>query len=123
MTLRRSSDGAQRGAENRPNGTVAHSPQALVALLGALVVLVIGLALLGVLVVGIADGVPSTGVLLLGALCLGVFALAGRLGHVALTLRRQAAEPSRPARPRQAPPQRPARMAAVRPRPQPRPRA
>ena len=39
---------------------------------------VIGLALLGVLVAGIADGVPSAGVRLLGALCLGVFALAGR---------------------------------------------
>ncbi|BCJ77360.1 hypothetical protein CS0771_69040 [Catellatospora sp. IY07-71] len=99
-----------------------HSPQALVALLGALVVLVIGLALLSVLVVGIADGVPSTGVLLLGALTVGVFALAGRLGHVALTLRRQADAPARPARARQTPPQRPARV-AVRPRPQPRPRA
>ncbi|MFD0593043.1 hypothetical protein ACFQZ4_11235 [Catellatospora coxensis] len=92
------------------------------ALLGALVVLVIGLALLGVLIVGIADGVPSTGVLLLGALTVGVFALAARLGHVALTLRRQAGQPTRQARPRQAPPQRPSR-AAVRPRPQPRPRA
>lgn len=122
MTLRRFSNGAQRGAENRPDGAVPHSPQALVALLGALVVLVIGLALLGVLVVGIADGVPSTGVLLLGALTVGVFALAARLGHVALTLRRQAGRPTRPTRPRQAPPQRPSR-AAVRPRPQPRPRA
>ncbi|MEU8003150.1 hypothetical protein AB0B66_18485 [Catellatospora sp. NPDC049111] len=122
MTLRRSSDGAQRGAGNRPDGAAARSPQAFVALLGALVVLVIGLALLGVLVVGIADGVPSTGVLLLGALTLGVFALAARLGHVALTLRRQAGQSARPARPRQAPPQRPSR-AAVRPRPQPRPRA
>lgn len=122
MTLRRSSDGAQRGAETRPNGPAARSPQAFVALLGALVVLVIGLALLGVLVVGIADGVPSTGVLLLGALTVGVFALAARLGHVALTLRRQAGQSARPARPRQAPPQRPSR-AAVRPRPQPRPRA
>ncbi|GIG07045.1 hypothetical protein [Catellatospora coxensis] len=122
MTLRRSSDGAQRGAENPPDGAVPRSPQALVALLGALVVLVIGLALLGVLIVGIADGVPSTGVLLLGALTVGVFALAARLGHVALTLRRQAGQPTRQARPRQAPPQRPSR-AAVRPRPQPRPRA
>ncbi|GAB4058941.1 hypothetical protein [Catellatospora paridis] len=118
MTLRRFSNGAQRGAGNRPDGAVSHSPQALVALLGALVVLVIGIALLAVLVVGIVDGVPSTGVLLLGALTVGVFALAARLGHVALTLRRQAAAP---ARARQAPPQRPSRV-AVRPRPQPRPR-
>lgn len=123
MTLRRPSAGVERGAGNPPNGAGRKSPQAFVAALGALVVLVIGLALLGVLVVGIVDGVPSTGVLLLGALCLGVFALAARLGHVALTLRRQAAEPVRPARAaRPAPPQRPSRVAA-RPRPQPRPRA
>jgi hypothetical protein len=119
MTLRRLSSGVEQGAGTRSGG---RSPQAFVALLGALVVLVIGLALLAVLVVGITEGVPSTGVLLLGALTVGVFALAGRLGHVALMLRRQASTPARAERPRQAPPQRPAR-AAVRPRPQPRPRA
>ncbi|MDI1464583.1 hypothetical protein QEZ54_26800 [Catellatospora sp. KI3] len=121
MTLRRDVPAGKRGASRTPD-TGRKSPQAFVATLGALVVLVIGLALLAILVVGIADGVASTGVLLLGALCLGVFALAARLGHVALTLRREAAAPVRatPAR-RPAAPQAP--RPAARTRPQPRPRA
>ncbi|MBV1854730.1 hypothetical protein [Catellatospora tritici] len=121
MTLRRDVPAGKRGAFG-PGDTGRKSPQAFVATLGALVVLVIGLALLAILVVGIADGVASTGVLLLGALCLGVFALAARLGHVALTLRREAAAAARPAAPRRAaPPQAP--RPPARSRPQPRPRA
>ncbi|GHJ44629.1 hypothetical protein Cs7R123_19710 [Catellatospora sp. TT07R-123] len=123
MTLRRDVAAGKRGAAERPGGTGRKSPQAFVATLGALVVVVIGLALLAILVVGIADGVASTGVLLLGALCLGVFALAARLGYVALQLRREAAAPpARPAAPRRPAPAQPPRPAG-RTRPQPRPRA
>jgi hypothetical protein len=65
--------------------------QAQIALLAALVFLFVGLALLAVLVAGLVAGVAGSGALLLGALTVGVFALAARLIVLSRTMKREPA--------------------------------
>lgn len=87
------------------------SPQSQVALIAALIVALVGVGLVVVLAVGLLDGVRGVGPLLLAALAIGVFALAGRLYLVAKPLRsgsnpaqpsprKQSSERDRPRRPR-----------------------
>lgn len=63
------------------------SPQSQAALIAALVVSLVGVSLLTVLIVGLAQGVRGFGPVLLAALTLGVFALAARLLVVSKSLR------------------------------------
>ena len=70
--------------------------QAQIALLAALVFLFVGLALLAVLVAGVVAGVAGSGALLLGALTVGVFALAARLIVLSRTMRREPAPATAP---------------------------
>jgi membrane protein implicated in regulation of membrane protease activity len=72
--------------------------QAQVALIAALVFLLVGAALLAVLGAGLVAGVTGSGALLLGALTIGVFALAVRLLLLARTMRPKPANEQRPVR-------------------------
>jgi hypothetical protein len=73
------------------------STQAQVALIAALLFLLVGFVLVAVLVAGVSGGAVSvTSPLLLGALAVGVFALAARLLHLARGPRTPPAGPQTP---------------------------